>query len=61
MIRVCNGSTACYMDGRGGLQKDLFQGEEKQGRHPPSSLRYMGRRLHAETGCRKIYAGEVSE
>jgi len=24
-------------------------------------LRYMGSRLHAETGCRKVYAGEVSE
>jgi len=24
-------------------------------------LWYMGSRLHAETGCRKVYAGEVSE
>jgi len=27
----------------------------------PASLRYMGSRLHAETGCRKVYAGEVFE
>jgi len=44
-----------------GFQKDLYQGEEKKGRHPPASLRYMGSRLHAETGCRKVYVGEVSE
>jgi len=43
------------------VQKDLHQGQEKKGRHPPASLRYMGSRLHAETGCRKIYAGEVFE
>ena len=40
-----------------GFQKDLYQGEEKKGRHPTASLRYMG----TETGCRKVYAGEVSE
>jgi len=36
-------------------------GEEQKGRHPPAFLRYMGSRLHAETGCRKAYVGEVSE
>jgi len=49
------------MDGWGGFQKDLYQGEEKQGKHPPAFPWYMGSRLHAETGCRKVYAGEVSE
>ena len=44
-----------------GFQTDLYQGEEKMGRHPPAFLRYMGSRLHAETGCRKVYAVEVSE
>jgi len=39
----------------------LYQGEEKKGRHPPAFLRYMGSRLHAETGCRKVYVGELSE
>ena len=39
----------------------MYQGEEKKGRHPTASLRYMGSRLHAETGCRKVYAGEVTE
>jgi len=47
------------MDGWGGFQKDLYQGEEKKERHPPAFLRYMGSRLHAETGCRNVYAGEV--
>ena len=27
----------------------------------PASLRYMGSGLHAETGCRKVCAGEVFE
>jgi len=49
------------MDGGGGFQKDLYQGEGKKRRHPPAFLRYMGSRLHAETGCRKIYAWKVSE
>ena len=39
----------------------MYQGKEKKGRHPPASLRYMGSRLDAETGCRKVYAGEVFE
>jgi len=37
----------------------LYQGEGRKGRHPPTSLRYMGSGLHAETGCRTVYAGEV--
>jgi len=41
------------------VSKDFYQGEDKKGRHPPSSLRYMGGGLHAETGCRKDYVGEV--
>jgi len=36
-------------------------GEGKKGRHPPAFLRHMGSRLHAETGCRKVYAWEVFE
>ena len=54
-----NGFTAWYMDGWGGSQKDFYQGEENKGRHPPASVRYMGSGLHAETGCRKVYAGAV--
>jgi len=49
------------MDGRGGFEKDWYQGEWKKGRHPPASLRNMGSGLHAETGCRKVYVGEVFE
>jgi len=47
------------MNGLGESQKDLYQGEEKKGRHPLASVRYMGSGLHAETGCRKVYAGAV--
>jgi len=39
----------------------LVSRRRKKGRHPPAFLRYMGSRLHAETGCRKVYAGIVSE
>ena len=49
------------MDGWGGFQKDMYQGEDKKGRYPPDSLLYMGSGLHAETGCSKVYAGEVFE
>jgi hypothetical protein len=49
------------MDGWGGFQQDLYPGEDKKGRNPPEPLGYMGSRLHAETGCRKVHAGEVSE
>ena len=48
-------------DGWGGFQKDLYEGEDQEGRLPSASLRYMGSGLHAETGCRKVYAGEVFE
>jgi len=41
------------------VSKDFHQGEEKKGRHPTAFLQYIGCRLHAETGCRKFYAGEV--
>ena len=44
-----------------GFKKTCIRKKEKKGRHPPAFLRYMGSRLHAETGCRKVYAGEVSE
>jgi len=47
------------MDEEADFQKDLYRGEETKERHPPASLRYMGSGLHAETGCRKVYAGEV--
>jgi len=43
------------------VSKKIYQGEGKKGRHPPAFLNYMGSRLHAETGCRKVYAREVSE
>ena len=39
----------------------MHQGEGKRGRYPPAILRHMGSRLHAETGCKKVYAGEVFE
>ena len=35
--------------------------EKEKGRRPRASLRYMGSGLHAETGCRKVYVGEVFE
>jgi len=35
--------------------------KEKQTRGGIHFLQYMGSRLHAETGYRKVYAGEVSE
>ena len=46
--------------GEEGFKKTCIK-ERKKGRHPPASLRYMGSRLHAETGCRNVYAGEVFE
>ena len=49
------------IDGWGEFQKDLYQGAGKKGRHPPALLQHMGSGLHAETGCRKVYAWEVFE
>ena len=43
------------------FKKTCIREKKKKGRHPPAFLRNMGSRLHAETGCRKAYAGEVSE
>jgi hypothetical protein len=40
---------------------DLYQGEGKGGWHPPAFLWHMGSRLHAVTGCRKVYAWIVFE
>ena len=44
-----------------GFKKTCIKEKRKKGRHPTASLQYMVSRLHAETGCRKVYAGEVSE
>jgi len=47
-----------------GFKKTCFKEKTlEKGRHSPAFLRYMahGSRLHAEIGCRKVYAGEVSE
>jgi len=41
------------------FQKNLYQEEEKRGRHPSAILWHMGSGLHAETECRKVYAGKV--
>jgi len=49
------------MDGWEDFQIDLYQGEGRKGRHPPAFVWHMGNRLHAETKCRKVYAGEVFE
>jgi len=49
------------MDGWGEFQKNLYQGEGKRGWHPPAFLQQMGSVLFAETGYRKVYAGEVFE
>jgi len=38
------------------VSKRLVSRNKKKGRHPPASLQYMGSRLHAEIGCRKVYA-----
>jgi len=61
MTRVWNGSTAWYRDGGGEFQKDLYQGEDKKRRHPPAFPWHLGSGPHAETGCRKVYAGKVFE
>jgi len=34
---------------------------KEKGRYPPAILRHTGSRLHAETGCKRVYAGEVFE
>jgi len=44
-----------------GFKKTCIKENKNKGGHPPASLQYMGSRLYAETGCRKVYAGEVSE
>jgi len=43
------------------VSKRLVSRTRQKGGYPPASLLYMGSGLHAETGCRKVYAGEVSE
>jgi len=43
------------------VSKRLVSRKRKKRRHPPAFLQYMGSRLHAETGRRKVYAREVSE
>jgi len=40
-----------------GFKKTCIKEKEKRA----ASLQYMGSGLHAETGCRKVYAGEVFE
>jgi len=40
--------------------KRLVSGRRKKGETSTSLSTYMGSRLHAETGCRKVYAEEVS-
>jgi len=40
---------------------NLYHGEGGKERHLPAFLRHMGSRFHAETGCRKVYAGKVFE
>jgi len=46
-----------------GLMRRVSEGlvprRRKKGRYPPAFLRCMGSGLHIETGCRKVYAGEV--
>jgi len=49
------------MDGWAEFEKDLYPGEGKRGRYPPAFVWHMRSGLHAETGCWKVYAGEVSE
>ena len=44
-----------------GFKKTCIREKRKGGDIPSAFLRYMGSRIHAETGCRKVYAGEVSE
>jgi len=43
------------------VSKKIVSRRRKKGMHPAAFLRYMGSRLDGETGCRKVYAGEVSE
>ena len=49
------------MDGCRDFEKVLYQGEGKEERHLPAFLRHMGSGLHAETGCKKVYAGKAFE
>ena len=53
-----NGSTAWHLDGWREFQKDMYQGEEKKGRHPPAFLRHMGSGLHAETDAGRSMLGK---
>ena len=39
----------------------VLRRRKKKARHPPAFLLYMGSRLDIETGCRKVYIGEVYE
>jgi len=41
------------------VSEGLVPRRRKKGRYPPAFLRCMGSGLHIETGCRKVYAGEV--
>ena len=50
-----------WMDEKGFKKTCIREKEKRGGTHQPLRLRYMGNGLHAETGCRKVYAGEVSE
>ena len=44
------------------FKKTCIKEEKKSaGIHQPAFTRHMGSGLHAETGCRKVYAGEVFE
>jgi len=44
------------------VSKRLVSGRRKKGETSTSlsTVHVMGSRLHAETGCRKVYVGEVS-
>jgi len=39
----------------------LKEKEKRRGTHQLFRLRYMGSGLHAEIGCRKVYAWDVFE
>jgi len=49
------------MDEEGFKKTRLKKKEKRRGTHQPlyGTWYYMGGRLHAETGCRTVYAGKV--
>jgi len=59
MVRALQHGT--WMDEESFKKTFIKENEKRGGPQQPLRLRYKGSGLHAETGCRKVYAGEASE